>query len=324
MDDVQLSRVSDIAAGRLEFVAERYPDIAATLDAEAILSDPEIDGVVIATPPKTHHKLALAALQAGKHVMVEKPLSTSVAEGEELVEVATRLGRVLAVGHVFLYASAVARIRSLFDERTVGELYYISAVRTNVGPPNGQVDVLWDLAPHDISIILNLVKEPPKEIFAQAGSFTSSKLVETAFLVLRFADGRLAHIHVGWLTSNKVRLLRMVCSRGEVVYDDMQQIHKVQVHNPAIDNRVQASSAGTSLSYSSGGIWSPSLLSFEPLRAECQDFVNSIRTRTPPLSDGQAGLEVVRVLEAASQCLQNGGRSKLQRFCALAPGGGML
>jgi predicted dehydrogenase len=323
MEDVTLGRVSDTRSERLGFIAKRYPKVEGTRDAMAVVSDPTIDAVAIATPPQTHYELAMSALKAGKHILVEKPLATSVREGEQIVALAEHLQRTLLVGHLFLYAPAVARIRSLLEDRTLGSLYYLSAVRTNVGPPAAVVDALWDLAPHDISIILNLMKEPPEEIYAQGGSFTNAKLVETAFLVLRFGDGRLAHIHIGWLTPNKVRLMRMVCSQGEVVYDDMQPVQKVQVHNPAIDNRVQAGAAGGALSYGSGGIWSPPLQSYEPLHAECLDFVDSIRTGKRPLSDGQAGLEVVRVLEAASLGLKDGGHSVSHSLCAIDPAGAM-
>ena len=324
LENVTLVQVSDIRPERLSYIGKRHPRIELTVDPMAVVLDPTIDAVVIATPPQTHYELAMAALKAGKHVMVEKPLSTSTLEGDQIVALAQRLERTLVVGHLFLYAPAVARIRSLFDEGKLGSLYYISTVRTNVGPPGAKVDALWDLAPHDISIILNVMKESPEEVFAYGGSFTNSKLVETVFLVLRFGDGRLAHVHVGWLTPNKTRLIRMVYSQGEVVYDDMQPIQKVQVHNPAIDNRTQASATGAALSYGSGGIWSPPLDTYEPLRAECQDFVDSIRTGKRPLSDGQSGLEVVRVLEAASRCLQNGGGSVLQSLRVIDPAGAML
>jgi predicted dehydrogenase len=312
MEDVRLARVSDLRPGRLDFIAQRYPLIVGCQDAMAVISDPEIDAIVIATPPKTHHELTIAALRAGKHVMVEKPLATSVEEGQEMVGAAARFGRVLAVGHLFLYAPAVVRIRSLFDEQGLGDLYYISAVRTNVGPPDAQVDALWDLAPHDISIILNLMKEAPEEVIAYGASFTDRNFAEAVFLALRFGDGRLAHIHVGWLTSNKTRLMRIVCSHGEVVYDEMHPVQKVQVHYPPIDNRVRAGTTNVALGYRSGGVWCPSLDSSEPLRAECRDFIDSILGAKRPVSDGEAALSVVRVLESASKCLQNGGRSVLQ------------
>jgi predicted dehydrogenase len=318
MEDVQLVRISDIRPGRLDFIAKRYPDIVGSCDAMAVVSDPSIDAIVIATPPKTHHKLTIEALRAGKHVMVEKPLATSVADGRQMVEEAARLGRVLAVGHLFLYAPAVTRIRSLFDEGRLGDLYYISAVRTNVGPPDAQVDALWDLAPHDISIILNLMKEVPEEVVAHGASFTDRDFSEAVFVTLRFGDGRLAHVHVGWLTSNKTRLMRIVCSQGEVVYDEMQPVQKVQVHHPSIDNRVHAGATDASLGYRSGGIWCPALDSCEPLRAECRDFIESVLKGKRPLSDGETGLSVVHVLELASKCLQNGGRSILQSLRSVA------
>ena len=324
LEDVSVARISDIRSERLNYIAKRFPNIERTRDAMALVLDPAIDAVAIATPPQTHYELTIAALQAGKHVMVEKPLATSTHQGGQVVATAERLGRTLLVGHVFLYAPAVARIRAMFEEQKLGALYYISAVRTNVGPPGAQVDALWDLAPHDLSIVLHLMKKSPKEVFAQGGTFTDSKLIETVFLVLRFGDGRLAHIHVSWLTPNKARLMRIVCSQGEVVYDDVQPAQKVQVHSPAVDNRTQAAAAGGALNYSSGGVWSPPLDTYEPLRAECQDFIDSIRTGKRPLSDGQSGLEVVRVLEAASQCLKTGDRAVRQTQSLVEPAGAIL
>lgn len=312
MEDVRLIRVSDLRPGRLDFVAKHYPGIGGTRDAMDVISDPAIDAIVIATPPKTHYELTMAALRAGKHVMVEKPLATSVNDGQQMLEMAERTNRVLLVGHLFLHAPAVVRMRSLLDEGMLGTLYYISAVRTNVGPPDAQVDALWDLAPHDISIILHLMKQAPEEVVAYGASFTDRNLAEAAFLLLRFGDGRLAHIHVAWLTANKTRLMRMICSQGELVYDEMHAAQKVQVHNPSIDNRVNAGATDSALGYRSGGVWSPALDSYEPLRAECRDFIDSILNGRRPVSDGEMGLSVVRVLESASKHLQNGGRSVLQ------------
>jgi predicted dehydrogenase len=318
MQNVRVARVSDIRPGRLDFIAQRYPDVIGSCDAMEVISDPNIDAIVIATPPKTHHELAFAALRAGKHVMVEKPLATSVEEGRQVVHLAAKLGRILAVGHLFLYAPAVVQVRSMLREGQLGEIYYISAVRTNVGPPNARVDVLWDLAPHDISVVLNLMKEVPSEVLAYGASFTNHEFAEAVFLTMRFGDGRLAQIHVGWLTSNKTRLTRIVCSQGEVVYDEMQPVQKVQVHNPPIDNRVQAGATDAALGYRSGGVWYPVLDSYEPLRAECQDFIDCIVKGRRPISDGENGLAVVQVLESASKCLQSGGRSILHSLSTVA------
>ncbi len=169
LEDVTVARVSDLRPERLNYVAKRYPEIEGTHDAMAVIQDPSIDAVVIATPPQTHYELGMAAIDARKHVLVEKPLSTSTHDGERLVSAADRYRLTLSVGHVFLYAPAVVRIRSLFDERKLGSLYYISTVRTNVGPPGAQVDALWDLAPHDISVVLNIMKEAPQKVLAHGG-----------------------------------------------------------------------------------------------------------------------------------------------------------
>jgi predicted dehydrogenase len=307
-----VARVSDLRPGRCEFIAKRYPWLVTSPQAEAILSDPQIDAVVVATPPDTHVVLAAEALRQGKHVFVEKPLATSVAAAEHLVELAEEMNRTLVVGHLFLYAPAVTSIRSLLRSGDLGTIYYISSTRANLGPPNAQIDVLWDLAPHDLSIILDLMNEAPVEVLAQGGSFTNRKLAETVFLVLRFADGRLAHVHVSWLTPNKTRLMQMVCSQRVVVYDDMEPVQKVQIHNPGIDARVHAGEHDVmALNYGPGGMWAPPLETFEPLREECRDFIESINTGRRPLSDGERGLQVVRVLEAASRSLTDGGHTVL-------------
>ena len=316
IQDVQLAAVSDLRPGRLDFISKRYPRINTTTNFRDIVSNEAIDAVVIATPPQTHHELALAALRAGKHVLIEKPLATSVEQAEEIVELAERLNRSVVVGHLFLYAAAVVRARNLLNEGALGTLYYVSAVRTNVGPPGAIVDALWDLAPHDISIIHNVMQSEPEDVVAFGCSFTHKHLAETVFLVLRFGDGRIAHIHVGWLTPNKTRLLRMVCSGGELVYNDMEPVQKLQLYAPGADNRVTQGCTSAALGYSSGGIWSPPLENTEPLRMECLDFINSIRTGETPVSNGYSGLAVVRVLEKASRSLASGGRSVWQAMAS--------
>lgn len=309
-DGASVVRVSDLRPGRLEFIARRYPAIATTSQAEDILTDASIDAVVIATPPDTHCALALEALNRGKHIFVEKPLATRTADAERIVELAARQQRTLLVGHLFLYHPAVVQIRSLLDQGDLGTVYCISSTRCNLGPPNTSIDVLWDLAPHDISMVLHLMQDAPIDVNAYGASFTNPRFAETVFVILRFGDGRIAHIHVSWLTPGKVRVMQLIGSKRVVVYDDMQSVQKVQVYEPGIDNRVNAGDKDSSqLGFMPGGIWAPPLKTYEPLRAECDDFVNSIRTGRSPLSDGTRALEVVRVLEAASASLRNGGQS---------------
>jgi len=314
IEGVELAKVSDLREGRRDFIARRYPSLQATTNPDEILSDSSIDAVVVATPPSTHTALAIEALERGKHVLVEKPLATSTADAQKIVSVAAERKLVLAVGHLFLYAPAVQQISECIRRGELGTVYSVSSVRCNLGPPNTQIDVLWDLGPHDVSVILYLMNASPVEIFSQGANFTGTKFAETVFSTLRFDDGRIAHIHVSWLTPAKTRLMQIIGSRRVAVYDDMQPIQKVQIYDPGIDNRVDAPDKDSAqLGFSPGGIWIPPLKSIEPLRAECEDFIQCIRNGGTPISNGDRALDVVRVLESASRRLEQGGQSSFIR-----------
>jgi len=306
VEEARVTRVADVRPGRRKFIEQRFPAIETTSDAREILYSTDIDAVVVATPPEMHSQLAIEALLAGKHVFVEKPLATSVIDAEKIVETASRLGKSVAVGHLFLYAPAMVAIRSMLERGELGQIYYISSTRANLGPPKVRTDVLWDLAPHDISIILDLLGTVPDSLEIQAGRFINLNHSETAFLTMHFPGGRLAHIHVSWLTHNKTRILQLICSERVVVYDDMQPVQKLQVFNSGADNRVNASPEDShQLAYGVGSIWVPALPNQEPLRVECEDFIRSIRDGKPPYSSGQKALEVVRVLEWASRLIRH-------------------
>jgi predicted dehydrogenase len=310
IEGAEVVSVSDLRVGRREFIKKRYPLVDTTSAYEEVINDSRIDAVVIATPPETHHSIAQKALRAGKHILVEKPLALTSVDAEMIVETASRLGKSVAVGHLFLYAPPIIAIRALLQQGELGEIYYVSSTRSNLGPPNAHTDVLWDLAPHDISIVLDLMGEPPEALEAQGGWFTNRDLAETVFLTMHFSRGRVAHVHVSWLTPNKTRLLQLVCSRRVVVYDDMQPIQKVQVFDSGIDNRVACGEGDSKrLSYGAGSIFIPALANDEPLRVECEDFLRSIREGIPVYSSGERGLEVVRVLEKASGVLRERTRS---------------
>lgn len=305
LEGAELVRVADLRSGRREFIQKRFPEVQTTAEIGDIISDPSIDAVFIATAPESHHGIATQALNAGKHVFVEKPLTTRTSDAEQLVALACRVGRKLAVGHLFLYHPAVVLMREMLDQGTLGDVYFISSTRANLGPPNTRIDVLWDLAPHDISIILMLMNESPVEVVARGAWFTKPGFVETAYINLAFASGRMAQVNVSWLSPNKTRLLQMACSKKSVVYDDMQSVQKVQVFNAGEDNRVNApENAVTALAYGAGSIWSPPVRNVEPLRVECEDFIRSIVVDSAPVSDGRRALEVVRVLEAASESMR--------------------
>lgn len=301
---MRLAAVSDQREARLEFIRRRYPQVQTVADAEAIIADSAIQAVVIATPPNTHYTLARRALLAGKHVLVEKPLTMVSAEAQELVELADKCGSVLAVGHLFLYAPPVAAMREMVKDGRFGEIYFASSTRANLGPPNTQVDVIWDLAPHDVSIILHLFDEAPAEVRADGADLSGAGVIEAAVITMHFPSGRMGQVNVNWLTANKVRMFHMVGRDCTVQYDETNAAAKLHIYEAAIDNRVKdAGNAATALGYGPGTVIIPPLPAKEPLLAECEDFVRVIQTGGHPVSDGRKGAEVVRVLETASHSI---------------------
>jgi predicted dehydrogenase len=311
IEGASLEMVSDTRPGRLEFVQSRYKRTRTTQDYREVLASPDVDAVVIATPPATHHKIAMEAIDAGKHLLVEKPMALFYEDAAEIVAAAEKKGVHLMVGHIFLYAPAVQTMRKLVQSGRLGDIYYISSTRTNLGPPNTVVDVLWDLAPHDLSIILDLIQEVPCEVRAHGTSFTKAEYAETVFLSMKFPSGKMAHVHVSWLTPNKTRVLHMVGKDRTVMYDDMQLVEKVRVYEPGEDTR--ASGHGDDkgvLAYGPGTISIPSLSAHEPLRAECEDFVRAVKTGTPAHASGKWALEVVKILDQAAQQIPSTWRDK--------------
>ncbi len=296
-------RVADLQTGRLEFIGRRFPQVQTTASAAEVIEDESIDAVFIATPPATHYKLASDALKAGKHVFIEKPFTTEVAQAEELVRTADATGKKIGVGHLFLYHPAVAAIAGLVAGGELGEPLYVCTSRFNVGPPQTRVDVLWDLAPHDVAIVLHLFGEPPVEVRASGARFRNDEFIEAACLNLTFPGGRMAQINVGWLTPAKVRNLMLVCGDKTVIYDDMQMVDKLRIYEPARDNRTSTAAASKALSYGPGNIVIPPVPSAEPLRLECEDFIKAIRSGAEPVSNGRNAIEVVRVLQAASRAI---------------------
>lgn len=250
----------------------------------------------------------------GKHVFVEKPLSFSTEEAESMVYTSEKLGKKLAVGHVFQFAPAVRKIRELIKKKKIGKVLHITSTRINLGPPDTEVDVIWDLGPHDFSIILYLLGEAPWKVNSTRneypfGAFNSpsaknkKKLTNNAHIDLNFKSGISAHIHLGWLSSNKIRLMQIFGTEGTLVYDEMLALDgKLKLYGLGIDNRIK-SKAGDSgaLAYQPGEITMIPLEQHEPLRLECQEFINSIINDTPLINDGQIGLDVVRLLETSSE-----------------------
>ena len=306
---VEVKWCADNRADRLAIVKKRYPSIQLTEDARQIFDDPEVNAVVIATPVSTHYKLVKEALERGKHVLVEKPMTRSVAEGQDLVELANEKGLVLMVDHTFIYTGAVRKIKEILDGGELGELHYLDSVRINLGLFQSDIDVLWDLAPHDLAILTYLVSAKPKFVSAAGSDHTGRGLVDVAYMTVHFADNFLAHLHVNWLSPVKLRQMLIGGSRRMLVYNDMEPSEKVRVYDRGVRVTTEEGIHKTLVDYRTGDMWAPKLELREALAVECEHFVECVRFNKIPWSNAAAGLNVVRLLEAGAKSLaKNGAR----------------
>lgn len=300
--NAMVTTVADTDARRLANLRVNQPWIQTTTQIEDMFRS-DVDAVVIATPVRTHFQLAREALLHGKHVLVEKPLTASVPEAEELITLAREQERVLMVGHTFEYNPAVNELRKLVQGGDLGKLYCIEAERVNLGLFRNDINVIWDLAPHDISILLYLLDKKPERIKVQAHAHLQSHIEDVAHLDLEFADGMNAHIHVSWLHPCKIRRVTVIGDARMVVYDDTNPAEMIKIYNKGADVN-----ADPVVSYRYGAITIPHIDWIEPLRLECEDFANAIRTGTQPRAHGGVGLAVVQVLAAAQEALERQAR----------------
>jgi predicted dehydrogenase len=262
---------------------------------------------VIATPTNTHFPLARHALEKGLHAFVEKPLATSSRECEELISLASAEDVVLFVGHVFLYSAAVVKLKELVVSGELGDLYYISSRRLNLGPVRRDVNALWDLAPHDISVMLELMDSPPVSVSCSGLAYLDEQLHDVCSLTVQFENRKMGIVHVSWLDPHKTRLMTVVGSKKMAVYNDVDTTERIKVYDHGVDAIPYNDSFGEfHYAYRYGDTYSPRLEEREPLKAECRSFVESITNGTMPKTDGHNGLQVVRILEAATVSLFNG------------------
>jgi predicted dehydrogenase len=296
----------DLDETALRRVAGQHPGLQTTADYGKLLSDSEVEAVVVTAPTPTHYELAKAALLTGRHVFVEKPIALAVAEAEDLVTLAEARGRVLMVGHLLMYHPAVARLKQMMDGGELGEVYYLYASRLNLGQVRRSENAMWSLAPHDISVALYLLGEEPEAVAAQGLTYLQPGIPDTVFLTLRFASGRAAHVHVSWLDPHKVRRITVVGSQKMAVFDDVDSTEKLRIYDKGVQ-RPAYDSYGDSLSLRFGDISIPRIDMREPLRLECQHFIDCILNGQTPLSDGRNGVQVLRVLEAGQRSLERGG-----------------
>src|SRR5438270_12987800 len=303
-----VSMIADMDATRLASSTGNFSSVQTTTQAGDVFRS-DIDGVVIATPVRTHYRLAREALLHGKHVLVEKPLTADVAEAEDLVALAIKQQRILMVGHTFEYSPAVNELRKLIQGGELGKIYCIEAERVNLGLFRNDINVIWDLAPHDVSILLYLLGKKPEQVKVQAHAHLQPHIHDVAHLDLSFADGMNAHIHVSWLHPCKIRRVTVIGDARMAVYDDINPVEMLKIYNKGADVH-----ADPVVSYRYGAITIPHIDWIEPLRLECEDFANSIRTQSQPRAHGEVGLAVVEVLAAAQKALawQEGQIAKAQ------------
>lgn len=306
--DAKVVACCDKSQERLAQVKAKYPDIEVTSEYDEILKNPSIDAVVISTPVATHYPFARKALEHGKHLLVEKPVTSSVAEAEKLVELAEKKGLTFMVDHTFIYTGAVRKMKELIDSGDIGDLYYFDSVRINLGLIQRDVNVLWDLAPHDIAILEHLVKEKPASVCANGACHVGNGLENVAYLTVYFNNGLIAHFHNNWLSPVKIRTMLVGGSKKTIHYDDMETSEKIKVYDRGVDVTTKAGVHDALISYRLGDMWAPRLDTTEALRLMAAEFVDSVQTGRQPLTDGVSGLNVVKILEASEMSIKHRGK----------------
>ena len=308
LPDSQLKAVCDVNAARLKHLGTLYPDVEGMSDPQQLLNGSNLDALVIATPVQQHYSLAKASLLAGKHTFIEKPMASSSAECEELIEIAERNGLVLMLDHTFLYSSPVQKIAQIVQAGDLGEIRYINCRRLNLGLFQKDINVAWDLAPHDISIILHILDEFPTTINCQGNAHITPGIEDVTNMSLSFSRKRFATIQSSWLEPRKIREMTIVGTRRMIVYDDLRTREKIRIYDARVERPPHYDTfAEFQYSYHYGDSYIPYLHQEEPLKLACQHFIECIKTNSEPLTNGRRGLEMVRILEAASASLKMNG-----------------
>jgi predicted dehydrogenase len=308
LNDCHLKVICDANEQRLRHMRRLHPDVSTTTRYEDLLKDPELDAIVIATPVRFHYEMAKASLTAGKHTFIEKPMTRTAAEGEELVSLASRMGLILMVGHTFLFSPAVRRMKEIVAAGDIGEVQYISARRLNLGLFQKDINVAWDLAPHDISIILHLLEEMPTSVSCQGSSHVTRGIQDVTMMYMSFPKSRCAFVHNSWLDPKKVRQMTVVGSKRMIVYDDTEPLEKLKIYDARVEVPPHYDTfAEFTYSYHYGDSYVPYIKQDEPLKLETSHFLECIREETAPITDGRLGLDVVRILAGASESLRQNG-----------------
>jgi predicted dehydrogenase len=308
LPDCQLKIMCDSNQERLKHFKPLYPEVQRATDYNHMLNGINLDAVVIATAVKFHFPMAKASLLAGKHTFIEKPMASSSEHCEELIDIAKKKGLVLMAGHTFLYSPVVRKIKEIIDKGDIGEIRYICARRLNLGIYQKDINVAWDLAPHDISIILSIMGEQPIAVNCRGSAHITPEIEDVTTMCLTFSKQRSAIIHSSWLDPRKVREMTIVGSKRMIVYDDVSPLEKLRIFDARVERAPHYDTfAEFQYAYHYGDVYVPYIKQEEPLKTECQHFLDCIKHGKTPLTDGQQGLDLVRILEASSESLKRGG-----------------
>jgi predicted dehydrogenase len=307
LENAQVLGVCDKSPGARQRLHKHYPHVEVTSDPAELISSPEIDAIAVVTPVWTHYELAKAALENGKHVFVEKPFTSTAAQGEELINLAEKKNLKIMVDHTFLFTGAVKKIRQLLDEDALGKLYYYDSTRVNLGLFQHDVNVIWDLAPHDLSIMDYLIRESPEAIVATGQTHLNGH-EDIAFITLYFPDQVIAHVNVNWLSPVKVRTTLIGGEKKMLVWNDLEADEKIKIYDKGVSVTSREGLYNLLVNYRSGDMWAPQIAQVEALHQELAYFVDCILTDQVPFNDGHAGLRVVKMLEAANQSMQKHGQ----------------
>ncbi len=308
LSECELTDLCDVSTSRLKHLKSLYPDVTTHLSFDEMLKRRQLDAVVIATPVHLHHKLAMQCLNVGKHVMIEKPMARSVEQCEEMAAAAKKHKLTLMVGHTFLYSPHVRKIKEIIKAGDIGDILYITSRRLNLGLFQKDMNVVWDLAPHDISIIQYLMEEMPTSVNCQGNAHVTKGVEDISNMTLMFASGRYATVQTSWLDPRKVREITIVGSKRMIVYDDLQPLHKITIYDQRVETPPHYDSfAEFQYAYHYGDVYSPYVKQDEPLKIECRHFLDCIRSGDTPISSAEQATEVVRILEASSASLKQDG-----------------
>jgi predicted dehydrogenase len=314
LPDSRVKLCCDVDEAARVRASDTYPDVETTADYDRVLEDEETEAVVVSSPASLHYEHARLAIEHGKHLFVEKPIALDITQAVELVRLAEARHRVLMVGHLLLYHPAVRQLKAYVDTGELGNIHYIYSHRLNLGKVRRDENAMWSLAPHDISVALFLLNQTPEAVSAQGRAFLRPGVHDLVFLTMYFADGSLAHCHVSWLDPHKVRRFTVVGSKKMAVFDDMESREKIRLYDAGVDFLEASPATIRDVGYADlltlrfGDVYIPRVDMKEPLRLECQHFLDCIQHGTKPVSDGRNGVDVLRVLDAAQQSLEQDGQ----------------